>query len=237
MGSHCFYCDAPIAGEMTWTKLFFPLREKLLCGDCREKLVKIEGKVCTICSRPLALLDAKFIHGTICHDCFRWEEDPKWKGVLESNRSVYQYNDFLKELLARFKYRGDYALAKVFSEDVRAVLSGGALDLIVPIPLSSERLSERGFNQAKALVAEAGFQAEELLVRIHGEKQSKKSRSERIHLQQVFKVKVVERADFSGKNILLVDDIYTTGSTLRHAARVLKNAGANRVKAFTLARG
>ncbi|MFS0644667.1 ComF family protein [Siminovitchia sp. 179-K 8D1 HS] len=235
MNSQCLYCDHFIQAEMTWTKLFFSSREKRLCGNCSGKLEHIHGDVCTACSRPLALLDPKYIHGTVCHDCFRWEEDPEWCGVLGSNVSVYQYNDFLKELLARFKYRGDYALAKVFAEDVRTALSKLVFDLLVPIPLSPERLLERGFNQAKALAEEAGFQSAEVLQRIHGEKQSKKSRNERIHLPQVFAVK--RGADVSGKKIVLMDDIYTTGSTLRHAGRVLKKAGAKSVKAFTLARG
>lgn len=235
MNIHCLYCDDVIQEEMTWAKLLLPFRKKMLCGKCSEKLEKIEGDVCTFCSRPLALLDPKYIHGAVCHDCFRWEEDSAWSGVLESNVSIYSYSDFLKELLARFKYRGDYVLVKAFSDDVRAVLSREAFDLLIPIPLSSERLKERGFNQAKALAEEAGYRATEVLLRVHGEKQSKKSRNERIHLPKVFDLKA--GADVAGKEIILIDDIYTTGSTLRHAAYELKKAGAKNVKAFTLARG
>lgn len=83
------------------------------------------------------------------------------------------------------------------------------------------------------MAAEAGFETFDALVRIHGEKQSKKSREERIHLKQVFKV----NQDVSGKVILLIDDIYTTGSTLHHAAHALMEAGAKSVSSFTLARG
>lgn len=235
MNSHCLYCDDRIRGEWTWTKLFSASREQMLCGSCCGKLEKITGSVCMVCSRPLPLLDTKYIHGTICHDCVRWEQDPEWRGLLANNVSIYQYNEFFKELLARFKYRGDYALAKAFGASVRNFLSKKTFDLLIPIPLSPERLLERGFNQSKALAEEAGFQVNEVLERVHGEKQSKKSRNERIHLQQVFTVP--ERADVSGKEILLIDDIYTTGSTIRHAALVLKKAGAKNVSAFTLARG
>ena len=79
---------------------------------------------------------------------------------------------------------------------------------IVPIPLSPERLQERGFNQAEALIVEAGLQSANLLKRTHSEKQSKKSRSDRIHVPQVFSL---EPTTLEGKRILLVDDIYTTG--------------------------
>lgn len=220
MNSHCLYCDDRIRGEWSWTKLISGSREQMLCGSCCGKLEKITGSVCIVCSRSLPLLDTKYIHGTICHDCVRWEQDPEWRGLLANNVSIYQYNDFFKELLARFKYRGDYALAKAFGASVRKFLSKKTFDLLIPIPLSPDRLLERGFNQSKALAEEAGFQVNEVLERVHGEKQSKKSRNERIHLQQVFTVP--ERADVSGKEILLIDDIYTTGSTIRHAALVLK---------------
>ncbi|RWR13591.1 ComF family protein [Siminovitchia fortis] len=233
MNNHCLYCDAVIQEEMTWRKFLFGAPEQSLCKTCKGKLIIITDPVCRKCSRPFAKLEAEYIHEDICHDCFRWEKDSKWKGVLERNVSIYDYNDFLKEMLARYKYRGDYALAKAFSPEVRSIVSRASFDLAVPIPLSSERLMERGFNQAAALAAEAGFETFDALVRIHGEKQSKKSREERIHLKQVFKV----NQDVSGKVILLIDDIYTTGSTLHHAAHALMEAGAKSVSSFTLARG
>ncbi|MFD1706919.1 ComF family protein [Siminovitchia sediminis] len=233
MNPHCLCCDAVIVEEMTWRTLFFGAPEPRLCDSCRGRLAVITDPLCRKCSRPLIELEEKYIHEDLCHDCFRWENDPKWAGVLKRNLSIYQYNDFLKEMMARYKYRGDYALAKVFSEDIQSALRKTSFDIAVPIPLSRERLLERGFNQAAGLGMEAGLDMFEALERIHGEKQSKKSREERIHLHQVFKVS----ASVSEKNILLIDDIYTTGSTLHHAAHVLIKAGAKSVSSFTLARG
>lgn len=233
MNNHCLYCDAVIQEEMTWRKFLFGAPEQKLCKKCKGKLVLITGPTCRKCYRPLAELAAEYIHEDSCHDCFRWEKDSKWVGVLDRNVSIYQYNDFLKELMARYKYRGDYVLAKAFSREIRTAFSETSFHLVVPIPLSEERLKERGFNQAAGLAVEAGFETIDALVRIHSEKQSKKSREERIHLKQVFKV---DKA-VSGKNILLIDDIYTTGSTLHHAAHALMEAGAKSVSSFTLARG
>jgi competence protein ComFC len=170
----------------------------------------------------------------LCNDCVRWEQDPEWSGHLEKNVSLFQYNDFLKEVIARFKFRGDYIIAKIFAEQIKLELSQLDYDLLVPIPLSEERLYERGFNQAEALLTESGFTSTLLLTRIHSEKQSKKSRTERIHVPQVFQVS--KDPGVNGKTILLVDDIYTTGSTLRHAAKLLKGAGAARIQSLTLAR-
>ena len=176
----------------------------------------------------------QFRHGDLCNDCVRWEEDPEWSGYLDKNVSLFQYNDFLKEVIARYKFRGDYMIAKVFAEQMKSELAQLEYDLLVPIPLSEERQYERGFNQAEALLAESGFPSTLLLTRIHSEKQSKKSRNERIHVPQVFQVS--EDPELTGKTIVLVDDIYTTGSTLRHAAKLLRGAGADRIQSLTLAR-
>lgn len=142
----------------------------------------------------------------------------------------------MKTYLARFKYRGDYILAKAFSAIIKEAASAMNTSLIVPIPLSAERLQERGFNQAEALASEAGLQTQHLLIRKHSEKQSKKSRHERIHSQTVFALSP-DQPNITNQFILLIDDIYTTGTTLRHAAHCLKQAGAKQVCSLTLARG
>lgn len=230
----CLICHEAILPDVGWQVIFSEEKEPLLCAGCEGRLEKINGETCRMCSRPFRLLDEKFRDGDLCHDCFRWEEDKEWKGFLEKNFSLFLYNDFLKEVIARFKFRGDYALARVFALYVKEVVKNLKADLFVPIPLSDERLYERGFNQAAALLLEAGLSPSDLLTRVHSEKQSKKSRNERIHLPQVFQV--IPEAAIQGKRILLIDDIYTTGSTLRHAAKLLKQKGAEHIQSITLAR-
>lgn len=234
MNEYCLICFARIIPKMGWNDLISEEKEQTICPTCKAKLQEIKGETCRICGRPFNQLDARFIRGDTCYDCVRWEEDPKWGSCLASNQSLFLYNDFLQEVIARYKFRGDYILAKVFSEAFLQKLTGLQVDLIVPIPLSQERLQERGFNQAEAIVNEADLPSTTILKRIHSEKQSKKSRKDRIHVQQVFQL---EPTTFEGKRIILVDDIYTTGSTLRHAAKVLVDNGAAMVTAITIARG
>ncbi len=230
----CLLCDGEIESEFTWRSIFTHEQHSRLCQKCYEKFERISGETCNICGRPFALLDAEYRSGELCLDCRRWEEDEFWRGSLDKNTSLYSYSDFTKEVIAKFKFRGDYVLAKIFTADFLKTLQAFQYDYLVPIPLSEERLYERGFNQSEAIIRVAGLEPAYLLSRVHTEKQSKKSRTERIHLNQVFRVDSVH--DLRGKKILIVDDIYTTGSTLRHASRLLKENGADKVYSLTLAR-
>lgn len=235
MNKYCLYCHEEIYFQISWATIFSKVEPQYLCETCENRLEEIQGPVCEICSRPFKNMDPEYIVGNRCNDCVRWENDPYWKSLLQKNDSIYIYNDFLKEIITQYKFRGDYIFVKAFSNKIREKIKQTAFDRIVPIPLSEERLHERGFNQSEALIRESGFTPSTILERIHTEKQSKKSRAERIHLQQVFKLKTSH--DVRKEKILLVDDIYTTGSTLRHAAKILKQAGAKEIYSLTLARG
>jgi competence protein ComFC len=232
--TYCLLCHEILKPTISWVTLFSQEKEQLVCPSCLSKLEKITGECCRICSRSFLQLDEQFRHGDLCNDCVRWEEDPEWSGFLEKNVSIFHYNDFLKETIARYKFRSDYVIAKAFAEEIQQEMAELGSDYLVPIPLSEQRLYERGFNQAEALIVEAGFTPTRLLSRVHSEKQSKKSRMERIHVPQVFQIS--SELDLTGKTITLIDDIYTTGSTLRHAAKLLKVAGAAKINSLTFAR-
>ncbi|MGX9806672.1 ComF family protein [Exiguobacterium acetylicum] len=103
---------------------------------------------------------------------------------------------------------------------------------IVPIPLSRDRLSERKFNQAEEIAKQMNGKVTLALKRDEGTPQSKKSREERLKRSNPFHV----TKEVAGKNILLVDDVYTTGVTLRQAMVRLKEAGASEISAVTLFR-
>lgn len=203
---------------------------------CKEKLLKISGELCQKCGRPLSALSPQYYQSGLCSDCQKWEQDAVYKGTLGQNRSLYLYNSFCKDVMAQFKFRGDYALLHLFQSDwvtlYKQVYSPAYL--LVPIPLSDERLYERGFNQSLALAELLSSNIYEGLTRIHHEKQSKKSRGERLEMKSVFNVRDGSR--LKSKDVVLIDDIYTTGMTLHAAAIVLKQAGANSVQSFTLAR-
>jgi ComF family protein len=148
----------------------------------------------------------------------------------------------LKKLLHEAKYGARPSLLRVFREDLSgfARTLAGVFDLIVPVPLERRKMRERGFNQAKILASFLAGAADapvaELMRKVYPTpSQSLLGRAERLkNLRGSFDVPCPERV--RGKSILLVDDVYTTGATVRECALILKGCGARSVSVFALAR-
>jgi len=223
----CLWCFDNLIPEVDWLNVVHFSKPKTLCENCSTRLEKITGARCAHCSRQS--------EEKICPDC-KWWQNHLRKDSLEFNYSIFAYNDFMQDVVAKWKYRGDYSLANAFADDFISVFrkqfSFLKNYLLVPIPLSEERLKERAFNQAQQLADFLPGETSKLLARAHGEKQSKKTRQERIASKNPFLA-----TESIHRSVILVDDIYTTGTTLRHAANLLKEQGSPKVYAFTLIRG
>ena len=225
--TYCLWCNEESIIQTTWENVFLP-KVQNVCNCCKERFETIEGNACRKCWRI----------GTdaICSDCNAWEKLYGGKDVLKKNISVYMYNSFMKEVIARWKYQGDYALGEMFREHFFSRFEKEFANvkeaLIVPIPLSKQRSYERGFNQARQLAAFLPPAVSDMMERRHSEKQSKKSKVARMTTRNPFSLdKTIN------KPAILVDDIYTTGRTIRHAAALLKQKGCPEVYAYTLIRG
>nr|WP_200956584.1 ComF family protein [Bacillus sp. Root920] len=225
----CQICEGHFVPAFTW-KSFLLLNDDRLCVACKNHLVKIERPICPTCGRAQS-------NGQLCQDCNRWNERSDSIKILVKNRSVYTYNELMKDVLARFKFRGDTALAELFKKDVQAAFKHSFCikdPLLIPIPLSHERLKERGFNQSVIIASLLDKPILQPLVKIHQSKQSKKKKNERLDQKGLFQIKQTDA--IVQRDIILVDDIYTTGATIYDAARILKDAGAKSVSSFTLIR-
>lgn len=177
---------------------------------------------------------------------------------LENIYSAGNYHDpVLKKAVWLLKYRGIKSLAESLAElmhvrlvrylETESPRLGDSVSklnnwVIVPIPLHKKRLKERGYNQSELLAQHLSdklkipVRADVLYKNRHTETQvTLKDRQKRLkNLIGAFSVKNPEQID--GKKIILVDDVTTTGATIREASGVLKNSGATRVIALTLAR-
>jgi competence protein ComFC len=221
MNSCCLICQRSWRQEADWLNVFYA-RPKSLCTDCISQLEPLDNKGCQICGHP---------GPDFCSDC-RMRRGPS----EFTQRSLYPYTPFIKDVLTAFKYRGDAKLAEVFSKELYLLASRHhrKWDLAACIPLTKERLRIRGFNQAE-LLAEC-FTLTPLLKRSSAvSKQSKSSAAgRRVNTADVFSCS--HSQEIKGKRILLIDDIYTTGATLHAASEVLIQAGASSVKGVTAAR-
>lgn len=157
-----------------------------------------------------------------------------------------QSRGVVRDLVHRFKYGGELWLGGLLGDFLRqglrdARLRGKAFDAVVPVPLHPLRRREREFNQAEVLGRElARGQGWEFLQSLERTRytvtQTHFDRRRRMrNLRDAFRWR--QRADVRGKDLLLVDDVLTTGSTLDECARVLLGAGARTVHALTVARG
>ncbi|MCY9275636.1 double zinc ribbon domain-containing protein [Bacillus haynesii] len=227
---NCLICEAHLLQSLSWHAFFFLRSEEKICRACKENFIKIKGTVCPKCGRPQESEE-------LCGDCVKWEADPLTRSLLRQNRSVYLYNTFMKEVLARFKFRGDAELVFAFAPSFINAFNQYCRRtpaVLVPMPLSEERKAERGFNQAERLASLLKRPVIHPLIRIENEKQSKKSRKERIKPKTVFRT---EKGSVKNLDIILIDDLYTTGATLYHAADCLMTSGeAKSVSSYTLIR-
>lgn len=238
MNSHCLYCDEKRSNQLSWSYLWND-DELPLCVKCIKQLERIEGEICELCGRPFDEQSEAFQQGSLCYDCVRWESDPNWQQILTKNRSLFRYNTFLKQLIARYKYRGDTLLATIFAQPLRELYKKeySKTAEVVAIPLSEQRLRERGFNQAEILAQWLKKPLPILKATELKEKQSKKGRLERIATNETrFFLDRNLQEKIQTVDIIIIDDIYTTGTTIRQAAKLLLQHGARNVSSITIAR-
>ncbi len=208
----CLLCAEHFIPVWTPENLFTSQRT---CPDCTMKFVK-SGE-CADCGKP---------GRTLCADCVRW----RLKGEKLVTRTLYLYDAAGKDFMRRFKFLGDPVLIEVFRSDLKQVRM--KVDWIVPLPLSAERIADRRYNQSALIAKRIRGRKRNPLSRIDLPASSGLTKAEREGRENPFRL---ERP-CAGKRILLVDDVYTTGTTLHQAASVLRAAGAAEVCALTLFR-
>ncbi len=222
----------------------------LVCKKQLKEVTCVDNLVCTQCWAKIKRNPPPF-----CHSCGRHLEKPITKNIcpacirkqLHFDRafSPCVYEGTIKELIHAFKYQGkDYlghTLTRLMTEFIEEYnLPMDILDLVVPVPLHKTRLREREFNQAQILSNHIAHRfnkevSHDTLRRLRLTKtQTELEISERL-LNVKDSFAITKNQDIRGKNILLVDDVLTTGATCSEAAFALKSAGANIVFVLTLA--
>ena len=208
----------------------------LFCADCRSGIQTVTNPLCPSCGFPHTTPQGA---DHLCEECIL--SVPPFSVA----RSMGIYRATLLDAIHLFKYHGKIstgeALGRMMAQISYDSLAIGNYSLIIPVPLHPKRLRERGFNQSLILARQVSkrfsipldFLA--LKRTVHTEAQVRLSgRARRVNVRGAFSVP--DRGRVRGERIVLIDDVYTTGSTVRECARVLLHSGAREVAVLTLAR-
>lgn len=209
-------------------------QDRAICHDCRRDW-RISGLRCLRCA-----IDLPGAHQeNICSDCN--DVGPEFDRTI----AAVDYLGPWPGLVAQLKFRDGTSLARPFAQLMADAIMPrkGMVDLILPVPLSAQRLRERGYNQAWLLARELGRKLNlearpDLLSRsLHTSRlMSLSAEARQAQIQSAFYVTPRHAAFIAGRHVALVDDVMTTGATLQACSQALLDAGARGVSAWVLAR-
>lgn len=203
-------------------------QEPYICRTCAGKLKPIREPRCRTCGRGLRSMTEEY-----CADCGRRQH------AYDRGFAVYPYHGKIRESLMRFKYSGRQEYANFYAQAIWSygedIIRHMRPELLIPVPVHRKKLRMRGYNQAQVLGRRLSEKSgipmlTDLVIRTRNtlpQKELDRQQRKR-NLQNAFALKKPDRM-FPWKRVLLVDDIYTTGSTVDALAVLLKEAGAEHV--------
>ncbi len=223
----------PVCGEIV-----APQGEKI-CPGCRTKLSFVSGSLCMKCGKELTFEDGEY-----CLDCMRRRR------TFDRGAALLNYNEVSARSMAQIKYKNKREYLDFYSEEMVKRLGKRMVrmhpDALIPVPVHPARKRVRGYNQAEELARRLSEQTglpvcADVLVRSKKTAPQKELTPEQRlkNLEQAFSVKEEKLEELwpDLDSVILVDDIYTTGSTIEACARVLKRAGIGTVSFVSICIG
>ncbi len=200
--------------------------DHLVCAACEAGMPRLAGPLCPVCALPAA-------EGTTCGAC---QKSPPH---FDATSAPFPYAFPVAHLIQGLKYRHRLPLAGWLAKKIALRMTSPKVDCILPLPLSAQRMQERGFNQALEIARPLAQRFELPLVPaacirvIDGAPQASLPwKARQANIRNAFECRI----DLTGKTVAVVDDVMTTGATLNEFARTLKLHGALRVENWVAAR-
>lgn len=214
---------------------FFPR----LCENCKEKLTGNEKIICSHCLAEIKTANDEFLKTE-----FRRKFSDQH--IIDRFTSLYLFetNGNLQHLLHQLKYNQKFGIGKYLGELIAEKRNDFFVetnpDIVIPVPLHQLKKAERGYNQsyfiAKGIASRCGIQLKDNLAKRVKYTESQTSMAIKERKQNVAGIFLLKHSEtVRGKNIILVDDVITTGATISELGGILKNAGASKVYAVSAA--
>lgn len=223
--------------------LFFPRRcpicdrvlpiGALICTECAKELHRIVPPYCIKCGKPIADAGKEY-----CSDCRSNVH------FYREGRALYEYRT-VRTSIYRFKYKKRYEYAdfygRALAEELGAVIRRWQPDVLIPVPLHKTKKQSRGYNQAEALARVLGkildIPVNTTLIKRVKKTTPQKQLNRQLRQNNLKKAFKIDRNDVKLKTIIIIDDIYTTGSTVDAMALALREAGIQNIYFIALAIG
>lgn len=211
-------------------------RRERICKSCSEKITLLKEPVCRKCGKKVLPMEE------YCFDCQRHGHE------FERGVAVFEYDDLISHSIYRYKYKNKQEYARFYGQEMCKLhadtFRDWQIEAVIPVPLYKKKKQLRGYNQAEILAKEVAFYLDlplikDGLLRIRSTKAQKELNhmERRKNLEHAFEWN--SKKQMRWKRVLLIDDIYTTGSTIDTCASALKNAGCTEVyfAALSIGRG
>ena len=201
-------------------------KEVGICKAC-SKSIKIVGRnYCMKCGAPLLKREDEYC--ATCRDNSH---------IYNQAKAVFQYTGEMKNAMYRFKYSNRRCYGKVFARHILKVhgdwIKAQQFEAIIPVPMHDRKKKKRGYNQAEVLAKElstlTNIPVNDRIVRREMETQAMKQLNRQKRKKNLLNAFILAENDVQFRKVLIIDDIYTTGSTLDEVAKVLKTGGITEV--------
>lgn len=225
---YCICCDNLIDNS----------RPYALCDECLKNLHWANGRTCSKCGK--ALVNER--KSEVCHDCHENTH------LFERGFTCMHYGTKEKEIIHRFKFNGaaymGSKLGKIMLD--RFLLEELTVDCVIPVPMHKKKQAKRGYNQSELMAKEVAkglgvpYNGQVLVRNKYKAPMNKlDSNQRRMNIIDSYSIRNqgAKLCNINNKSILLIDDVYTTGSTADECTKVLLDAGAKKVYLLTLAAG
>jgi len=209
-----------------------------ICPKCWKDLYFISDPMCGCCGFPFVFQTDEINCNSLCGQC------QTTKRSFDKAITALRYDDISRKMIIGFKHqdRTEYAVffAKLLKQVGKNILK--KVDIIIPVPLHNRRLLKRRYNQSALIAAILAKECDishkpQALLRIKNTPpQEGNIRKRTKNVRGAFRVNAEYVKEIQGKNILIIDDVYTTGATIETCSKALKKSGADKIYILTISR-